>query len=209
MAAAVTAGRRYAGRTAGERRTERRERLIEAAVALYGSRGYRATPVLDVCRSAKVTPRHFYDLFGDAEALLLAAYDRVMHEQMAAIVEALEGAPDDLEGRLRAGVAAAATLLRDERHGRLAQQEVLGVSARVDRRYNEAMEALAGLLAAEAASFLPERSAAELELASVFAVGGLNHAFYSWRVAPKGERRELAEFADELAGVTLAALGAR
>ncbi|RZM09850.1 MAG: TetR family transcriptional regulator, partial [Sphingomonas sp.] len=35
------AGRRYGGIPAAERRAGRRERLIRAAIALYGAQGYR------------------------------------------------------------------------------------------------------------------------------------------------------------------------
>lgn len=206
METAVSVGRTYAGRSAEERRSSRREQLIEAAIALYGASGYRATTVLDVCRAARVTPRHFYELFEDSEALLLAAYDRVIDEQRQAISAALEAAPPELEARLRAGLGAAADLWTDERRARLIQREVLGVSDRVERRYTEVMEAFAALLEAEAARFLPDRSPSAHALAARFAIGGLNHAFYTWRWGPAGERFEISELVDRSTSLVLAVL---
>jgi AcrR family transcriptional regulator len=52
-------GRTYGGQSSGERRAERQERLIRAAVDTYGEQGYRRTTVADVCRAAGLTPRYF------------------------------------------------------------------------------------------------------------------------------------------------------
>lgn len=75
MATART--RHYGGHSAEERRLVRRERLIEAAIRVYGKAGYRQATVKAVCEAAELTERYFYESFASSEALLIAAYDTV------------------------------------------------------------------------------------------------------------------------------------
>ena len=52
--------RRIGGKTVEERRLERWRRLIDAAVKVYGERGYRNSIVKAVCHAARLTERYFY-----------------------------------------------------------------------------------------------------------------------------------------------------
>jgi AcrR family transcriptional regulator len=74
----VTA-RQYGGHSAEERRLVRRERLIEAAIRVYGEVGYRNATVKAVCEAAELTERYFYESFESSEALLIAAFETVSH----------------------------------------------------------------------------------------------------------------------------------
>lgn len=208
--AQAPAGRSYGGRSPEERRLERHERLVAAAIGLYGSRGYQATPIVDVCREARVTPRHFYELFEGSEDLLLVAYDTVIAEQMQRIGEALEAASADLEARIRAGVRAAAELWRDDAKARLVQQEILGVSPRLEARRTEVLGGFAELIASEVrrsdAAELPD---AELLLAGHILGGGLNEALFAWRLTPRRSRPPLERVAEGAARIFLAALQPR
>jgi len=88
-------GRTYGGQSSGERQADRRERLIRAAIATYGEQGYRRTTVADVCRTAGLTPRYFYESFANSEALLIAAYKevtRIALDTLRAAASALEDA---------------------------------------------------------------------------------------------------------------------
>ena len=71
--------RHYGGHSAEERRLARRERLIEAAIRVYGEVGYRNATVKAVCEAAELTERYFYESFASSEALLIAAFDTVSH----------------------------------------------------------------------------------------------------------------------------------
>jgi AcrR family transcriptional regulator len=77
MATART--RHYRGHSAEERRLARRERLIEAAIRVYGKAGYRNATVKAVCEAAELTERYFYESFASSEALLIAAFETVSH----------------------------------------------------------------------------------------------------------------------------------
>lgn len=62
-----------------------RERLLDAAMALFGERGYRATKVADIEARAGLTPRAggFYRHFSSKEAAFRSALDRWIAEVVA------------------------------------------------------------------------------------------------------------------------------
>ena len=66
-------GRTYGGESADDRLTRRRRQLLDAGLELFGTAGYRATTVRQLCREAKVSDRYFYEQFDSTEDLLLAA----------------------------------------------------------------------------------------------------------------------------------------
>jgi AcrR family transcriptional regulator len=76
---ATARARQYGGHSAEERRLARRQRLIEAAIHVYGEVGYRNATVKAVCEAAELTERYFYESFESSEALLMAAFDTVSH----------------------------------------------------------------------------------------------------------------------------------
>src|ERR687883_529359 len=95
-AMATTAGRRYASKTVDERRGERRARLLQAGLELFGAHGYRGTTIEALCAAAGVSTRNFYEEFGSREALVIALHDDVNSRALSAVVEALAGTdPDD------------------------------------------------------------------------------------------------------------------
>lgn len=81
--------RPYRGRTAEERRTERRTRLLDAGLELFGTRGVSATTVDQVCAEAGLTKRYFYESFDSPTALLDAVVDRAIDELIAATLPAI------------------------------------------------------------------------------------------------------------------------
>ena len=142
-------GRTYGGQSSGERQADRRERLIRAAIATYGEQGYRRTTVADVCRTAGLTPRYFYESFANSEALLIAAYKevtRIALDTLRAAASALEDA--EPEARLEAMLSAYYTLLRERpASARVFVAEMSGISAAVDAAFEIGLSKFAKLLA--------------------------------------------------------------
>ena len=66
--------RDYDGKTAAERIAERRERLIDAGVELFGERGYAATSIRSVLSQSGLRDRYFGESFADLDSLLAAVY---------------------------------------------------------------------------------------------------------------------------------------
>ena len=153
MAKATTSGtgqgRTYGGQSSGERQAERQERLIWAAVATYGEQGFRHTTVADVCRTAGLTPRYFYESFANSEALLIAAYEavtRIALETVQAAASELDDA--EPETRLEAMLSAYYALLREKpAAARVFVTEMSGISAAVDTAFEQGLAKFARLLA--------------------------------------------------------------
>ena len=66
--------RLYGGMTAEQRRAERRRRLLDTALELFGTDGYPYTGIERICSHAGVTARHFYEEFGNRETLMPVSY---------------------------------------------------------------------------------------------------------------------------------------
>ena len=142
------AGRRYGGIPAAERRAGRRERLIRAAIALYGAQGYRRTTVTDVCRSAGLTPRYFYESFENSEALLLESFREVAAYVATRVADAADAAGGTPEQRLSALLTAYYGLLRDDAGPtRVFLSELSGIDARVDALFAQTTATFADLIA--------------------------------------------------------------
>lgn len=146
------AERRYGGASADERRAQRRDRLIRAAIAVYGERGYRQATVNEVCRAAELTPRYFYQAFANSDALLAAAFREVADFVMARVTEVADatgGTPDD---RLREMLRAYYEMLRaDPKNARVFLLEVSGITPEIDTLFEGSLErfaeAITGILA--------------------------------------------------------------
>ncbi|HET9123934.1 MAG TPA: TetR/AcrR family transcriptional regulator [Solirubrobacteraceae bacterium] len=147
---AIPTERRYGGRTADERRAERRSRLLEAGHELFGTRGYAASTIEAVCAEASLNARYFYEQFRHREELLHAVYTRQAHRVLDAVRNEMAGESDParrLEAALRAFVQA---MLLDERGMRIVYLEAVGVSATLEEERRRVGEAYVQVLSREA-----------------------------------------------------------
>ncbi len=107
----------WGARTADERRAERRERIMEAAITVYARQGYRRTSVKAVCSEAGLTERYFYESFDNNEDLLrqcfLVVDDDLFRKTREAIAAAANaaGAPGGI-ARARAALLVYLDLIR-------------------------------------------------------------------------------------------------
>lgn len=128
--------RRYSGRSVEEWKAARRERLLDAALELFGTDGYPATSVERLCTQAKVSTRHFYHEFQNKEAVLLAVHAQVIELAVGSTGDALRttaGKP------VRERIAAAVdgylrTIMADLRRARISFVEVVGTSPAVEEQ---------------------------------------------------------------------------
>src|SRR5882757_1187794 len=118
-------GRRYRSQSVQERRESRRVRLIEAGVDAFGTAGYRATTIEELCAAASVSTRNFYEEFPTREALLIWLHDDLNERAFRAVMEALVDVdPDDLPARAKAAMAAyLGVMTTDRRWTRIALVE--------------------------------------------------------------------------------------
>ena len=126
---------RWRGVNAEDRRATRRELLLDTAFELLGTEGWSGTSVRAVCQGARLNPRYFYESFDDLNALVVAVYDRVVHELAAVVLDALGSAPGDPAAQLRATVQATVAFVDDDRRrARVLYVEALGNEALNRRR---------------------------------------------------------------------------
>jgi AcrR family transcriptional regulator len=90
--------RDYDGKTATERIAERRERLIDAGVELFGERGYAATSIRAVLQQAGLRDRYFGESFADLDSLLAAVYSRLIDEEISGCTAAIDKTNGGSEG---------------------------------------------------------------------------------------------------------------
>ncbi len=147
MSVATSSGRLFAGRTADERRADRRAQLIAAAARVYGDRGYRNATVKAVCDAAGLTERYFYESFRNSEDLLCACFQQGADALLADVREAgaAQGGPP--LARARAGVLVYLQHLREEpAPARVYLIEMSSVSARTDQLVSDNLDRFGALL---------------------------------------------------------------
>jgi AcrR family transcriptional regulator len=148
--------RAYGGVSAEERIAARREKLLDAGLELFGTRGFGATGVKDVCRAAGVTDRYFYESFRDGAALFLAVFDRVTDELFEAVALAALAAGDDPERQLRESIATFVRALeRDPRKPRVIFAEAAAAGPEAAAHMRVTLRRFAGLVAATARQHVP------------------------------------------------------
>lgn len=128
------------GQTLSERRAQRRQALLDAALELFGTRGFSASSVEEICRTAYVSTRNFYEEFENREALLVALGDVMTQDAYIAMIEPVIPEGPDFsrrEARVRIGAVVHA-LVDDPRVARVAFVESRGVSPLHEARRRDA-----------------------------------------------------------------------
>jgi AcrR family transcriptional regulator len=69
--------RPWRGISAGDRLAERRQRLLDAGLELFGTRGVAATGIGDICEQAGLTKRYFYESFATIDELAEAVFQQI------------------------------------------------------------------------------------------------------------------------------------
>lgn len=175
--------RGYRGLSAEELRRQRQQRLIVAGIALFGERGYAATPIEAVCSQAKVSTRHFYEQFGGRESILHAVYDALIKDVENIIRASLTNGREPLAQRVADTIESAIHyMLIDPRRGRIICIEAVGVSEAMEKKRRATTHALADVIQRYAAlmaeaGMLPER---DYRLPGIALVGMFNELVAEW-----------------------------
>ncbi|MEV4152376.1 TetR/AcrR family transcriptional regulator [Nocardia salmonicida] len=112
----AAAPRAYGGVAADERRSRRRDALVDAALDLLAEGGAPAVTKRAVCARARLNDRYFYDHFTDRDALLTALVEEHTELGIVAVVTAAHEAGPDLHSQVYAAAdAAIGFLLADPR----------------------------------------------------------------------------------------------
>lgn len=142
-----TKTRRYKGLTPDQLRAERRERLLEAGLELFASRGYANSPIELICSTARVTTRHFYEQFKSREALLAALFQKIVEEIGQQIARVLANESVDMTDRVSQAIRTGVTrLLEDERRARILCLETIGVSHDMEEERRKVIHRFADII---------------------------------------------------------------
>jgi AcrR family transcriptional regulator len=88
-------------KTAIKKSEETRTRILDAALALFGERGFERATMREIAQSAGMAVGAAYYYFDSKDAIVLAFYERAQAEMSRGIAESLDRAKS-LEARLRA-----------------------------------------------------------------------------------------------------------
>ena len=107
--------RRYGGVSAAERQAQRRERLIEAGLDVFGRMGYSETTMRMICSQARLTDRYFYEQFTDCDEVYKVVHQRLSADVMKQIaVAASSVSGDDPIAMVKAGLTAFYTFIKED-----------------------------------------------------------------------------------------------
>lgn len=169
--------RPYRGVAPDERRAQRRRRLIEAAVAVYGERGYRQATVKAVCEAAGLTERYFYESFANSDELLIAGFNAVTCSVVNEVLAAAQAAGRSRRERARALLGTYfAALQRDPRSARVFLVEMRGVSREVDKAFDAALREVGR----QVARVVAPPGSQDDELLQAGVIGGVIHIALRW-----------------------------
>jgi len=177
--------RMYRGVDTEQRRAERRERLLEAALDEFTTRGYHKTKIADLCARAGVSTRNFYEKFPSKEALLLELHAHINTEAMKRMLPVLDSLVDAepltrITTLLDAFVAAVTS---DPRYPRLNYVEAPGISQAMERQHRDWFTRYTDFIEAECdrvaeAGLAPKR---DYHLTAIALVGAVTGILREWQ----------------------------
>ncbi|KRA37709.1 MULTISPECIES: TetR/AcrR family transcriptional regulator [unclassified Nocardioides] len=201
----MTTSRAYGGRTADERRAERRARLVEAALDVLAEHGAAGVTVNRLCRAAGLNERYYYESFAQVDDALEAVVEHVGGQLLASIMEALATSADEPSARASAVIGAVVDLARaDPRVGALLVAS--GAHPVLAARRRAHLDVVVELMIAEGASTLHLERTTALEpwarFTATFLSGGLVEALSAWITGSVDLSRD--QFVEHAVGMFLA-----
>lgn len=115
-----------------ERQRQRRVKLIEGAIEVFGTKGFHAATVREVCVAAHLTERYFYESFKTLPQLFIAVYGHLREELMARTLASMAQAEPTPLGLLEPAIRVFLEFIRDDpRRGRIMLVDSLGIDSEV------------------------------------------------------------------------------
>ncbi len=191
--AAPAEGRKYRGINPIQRRTERRTKLIEAGIQIFGSQGFHAATVKQICVAAGLTERYFYESFENLNALFNAAYDHQLERLRDTMVQALAGAPRNVAAMAEALLHAYYDILqREPLLARILLIEIYGTTQDMNRLYQRGVLDFAQLVRGiiQANFQLERQGGLDAGLLSTAVIGAAIHLGTGWYLSGYRESLE-------------------
>lgn len=187
----------------------RRAAILAAALELFGTVGYTATSVKQICVAAGLTERYFYESFGDRKAALAGVYEMLVAELQATTAVAITPVGGGVEAKIRAGLDSfVGYLTADPRRARVVLIEIVGVSPELEelrhsvlRRFGEAI----GSVWSTEPGF--DATAERSRLTAIALSGAVNNLLVDWMMTGRQQQpHALTEVCTDLFVAALAGL---
>ncbi|MEV0298219.1 TetR/AcrR family transcriptional regulator [Nocardia sp. NPDC050710] len=175
--------RTWGGRTAEERRAERRARLIDAALEIWIENGWAAVTMRGVCVRTALNDRYFYEHFADRDDLLAAAWDDVCAEVFADLASVVaENVDRPALEILRAAVTRAVELQSDDQgRARILLADHAGSAVLEQRRKTMLSDATDLLIVTSRPYLRPDIDETEVRMSTLVGIGGFIELLTAWR----------------------------
>jgi AcrR family transcriptional regulator len=180
-----------------------RGRLMQAAFALYGERGFEQTTVAEIAKRAGLTERTFFRHFTDKREVLFAGADALQERLIGTVAQAPSSlAPIDAA---IAGLQAAGAFIEEGQDLARQRQAIIAASAELQERESIKLASLASALA----EALRRRGVQDptASLAAEAGIAAFKVAFERWVQDTSGQDlpRLIRDSLDELRAVTAGA----
>jgi AcrR family transcriptional regulator len=192
-----------------QRKEARRKKLLDAAVRLFGCKGYHSTTVPMIVRAANSSIGSFYFYFRNKDEIFAAVLEALGEQVSSALNDAIRASGSDVLVQMKAAVKALVqSLAENPEKARILIVESSGLGKRLEavrrrviashtRSVEQALRALSGRL-----------PPLEPATAASCWVGAVLEAVYYWLEQPS-ERRLLSEnLAESIARFNLRGIGA-
>lgn len=185
-----------------------RERILEAAIDVFASKGYYDATVDDIVRASNTSKGSFYHFFPNKEGIFLKLID-VLSQRLVSKVEAAiareQGALRQLEAALEAVIH---VFVQHRRLAKIFLIEAAGLGHGTNRKLVEVRAQLAGLIQAHLERAVQEGSIPPLDthLAAYVWVGAITEVVVQWLYT--GQPDPLADALPRLRKMFLQSVGA-
>ena len=183
----TTKGRTIRGLDAEQRREQRREQLIDAALELFASQGFVNTSIEQLCQQAFVGTKAFYEAFASKDELYAALLQRVVDRAMARVTADLDlSRPEDELAPALLGDYVHA-LVDDLRVAKVTFGEGMAMTPIAERQRRANRRFIATFIEGLWRSFGDDADAANHDIA-IGLVGGMLDIVADWLVHDEAER---------------------
>jgi len=175
--------RRYGGKSAEQRRSERRGQLVAAALEIWQEQGWAAVTMRGVCAQAGLTDRYFYESFADRDALLGTVWDQMRDETLEMLTAVIASVSDQGPlDQLRAALDAVVHHIADEpTRAQIIFGDHAG-SAVLEQRRRDTVQMATDLMIGLAQPFLrADVDEQALRITTLLGIGGFVELMLAWR----------------------------
>ncbi len=190
--------RRYGGLSAQERVHQRREKLLSAAVQVFGTLGLRKATIRDICHEARLAERYFAEHFHSAADAYEAAFKQLSQQALAATSSAMATAKLETKALAQAGLGAFLHFVQeDPRRAQILLVDASSYWRHATIRSNPELNQQALAMAHLAGLIYPKLPAhIELEIIGAALIGSSLQACLIW--VQNGFRQPIGQVVDHL-----------